>query len=102
MTEGTPLYEGLGLQHMNFGGDINSQSIMIYKPFTHINPLRSRVQLSQLIVIGCYAYLMYMQRTSLETLGWMKHKLESRLPGEISITSDMQMTPPLWLKVKRN
>ena len=35
-------------------------------------------------------------------LGWMKHKLESRLPGEISITSDTQMTPPLWQKVKRN
>ena len=35
-------------------------------------------------------------------LGWMKHKLESRLLGEISITSDMQMTPPLWQKVKRN
>ena len=35
-------------------------------------------------------------------LGWMKHKLESRLPGEISITSDMQRTPPLWKKVKRN
>ena len=37
-----------------------------------------------------------------ETLDWNKHKLESRLPGEISITSDMQMTPPLWQKVKRN
>ena len=35
-------------------------------------------------------------------LGWMKHKLESRLSGEISITSDMQMTPPLWQKVKKN
>ena len=34
--------------------------------------------------------------------GWKKHKLGSRLPGEISITSDMQMTPPLWQKVKRN
>ena len=33
---------------------------------------------------------------------WKKHKLESRLPGEISITSDMQMTPPLWQKMKRN
>ena len=33
--------------------------------------------------------------------GWMKHKLESRLLGEISITSDMQMTPPLWQKAKR-
>ena len=36
-----------------------------------------------------------MQSTSQETLGWRKHKLESRLPGEISITSEMQMTPPL-------
>ena len=40
------------------------------------------------------AYLTYMQSTSCEMLGWMKHKLESRLPGEISITSDRQMTPP--------
>ena len=37
-----------------------------------------------------------------ETLDWKKHKLESRLPGEISIISDMQMTPPLWQKVKKN
>ena len=35
-------------------------------------------------------------------MGWKKHKLESRLLGEMSITSDMQMTPPLWQKVKRN
>ena len=48
------------------------------------------------------AYLTYMQSTSCEMLGWMKHKLESRLPGEISITSDMQMIPPLRQKVKRN
>ena len=47
-------------------------------------------------------YLTYIQNTSCEMLGWMKHKLESRLPGEISITSDMQMTPPLWQRVKRN
>ena len=46
------------------------------------------------------AYLTYMQSTSQETLGWRKYKLESRLLGEISITSDMQMTPPLWQKVK--
>ena len=46
------------------------------------------------------AYLTSMQSTSREMLGWKKHKLESRLPGEISITSDMQMTPPLWQKVK--
>ena len=43
-----------------------------------------------------------MQSLSCETLGWMNHKLEPRLPGEISITSDMQMTPPLCQKVKRN
>ena len=40
------------------------------------------------------AYLTYMQSTSCEMSGWMKHKLESRFLGEISITSDMQMTPP--------
>ena len=48
------------------------------------------------------AYLTYMQNTSCEMLGWMKHKLESRLLGAMSITSDLQMTPPLWQKVKRN
>ena len=48
------------------------------------------------------AYLTYMQSTSCEMPGWMKHKLESKFPGEIAITSDMQMTPPLWQKVKRN
>ena len=46
------------------------------------------------------AYLTYMQSTSHKISGWMKHKLESRLPGEISITSDMQMTPHLLQKVK--
>ena len=51
--------------------------------------------------IYCHpAYLTYMQSTSCEMPGWMKHQLESRLLGEISITSDMQMTPPLWQKVK--
>ena len=52
------------------------------------------------------AYLTSMQSTSWETLGWMKHKLESRFLGEISITSGMQMTPlmadDLWQKAKRN
>ena len=47
------------------------------------------------------AYLTHVQSTSCEMPGWMKHKLESRFLGEISITSDMQMTPPLWQKVKR-
>ena len=39
------------------------------------------------------AYLTYMQSTSCEMPGWMKHNLESRLPGEVSIASDMQMIP---------
>ena len=53
--------------------------------------------------IYCHpAYLTYMQSTSREMPGWMKHKLESRLPGEIIVTSDMQMTPPLRQKVKKN
>ena len=46
-------------------------------------------------------YFTYMSRISCEMPGWMKHKLESRLPGEISVTSDMQMTPSLWQKVKK-
>ena len=51
--------------------------------------------------IYCHpAYLTYMQSTSRKIPGWMKHKLESRLLGEISITSGMQMTPPLWKKAK--
>ena len=53
--------------------------------------------------VYCFpVYLTYMQSTSCEMLGWMMQKLESRLPGEISITSEMQMTPALWQKVKRN
>ena len=48
------------------------------------------------------AYLTYMQSTSCEMTGWMKLKLELRFLGEISRTSDTQMTPPLWQTVKRN
>ena len=48
------------------------------------------------------AYLTYLQSILREMLGWLKHKLESRLSGEISIISDMQMTPPIWKKAKRN
>ena len=46
------------------------------------------------------AYLTYMQSTSCDMPGWMKCKLESRLLGEISLTSDLQMTPPFWQKAK--
>ena len=48
------------------------------------------------------AYLTYMKSTSCEMPGWMKHKPESRLTGDIYITSDMQMMPPLWQKAKSN
>ena len=48
------------------------------------------------------AYLNYMQSTSWEMPGQMKHKLESRLLGEVSITLDKQMISPLWQKVKKN
>ena len=51
-------------------------------------------------VYGHPAYLTSMQSTSCEMAGWMKHKLESKLQGEISITSDMQMTLLLWLKAQ--
>ena len=63
----------------------------------------SKLEKEYIKAVYCHpAYLTFMQHTSCKIPGWMKHKLESRLPGEISITSDMQMTPPLWQKVKRN
>ena len=52
-------------------------------------------------VLSPYLFNLYAENI-IEMLGWMKHKLESRLPGEISITSDIQMTPPLSQEVKRN
>ena len=61
----------------------------------------SKLRKEYVNAVYCHpAYLTYMQSTSRETLGGKKHKLESRLLGEISITSDMQMTPLLWQKVK--
>ena len=48
------------------------------------------------------AYLTYMPSATCEMPGWILIKLESRLPGEISVTSDMQMIPPLWQKVNKN
>ena len=54
-------------------------------------------------VVYCHTvYLTFMQSTSCKVLGWINHKLESRLPGEISTISDMQTIPPLWQKVKKN
>ena len=63
----------------------------------------SKLEKENIKAVYCHpAYLTYMQSTSREMPGWMKHKLETRLLGGIPITSDMQMTPNLWQKVKRN
>ena len=63
----------------------------------------SRLGKEYIKAVYCHlAYLTSMQCTSCEMPGWMNHKLESRLLGEISITLDMQMTPPLWQKAKKN
>ena len=62
-------------------------------------------QTGKAVCQGCIfhpVYLTYIQSTSYEMHGWMRHKMKSRLLGEISITSDMQMTPPLWQQVKKN
>ena len=56
-------------------------------------------QIGKAVCQGCLllpCLFNYMQSTSYEMPGWMKHKLESRLPGETPKTSDMQMKPPLW------
>ena len=53
-------------------------------------------------ILSLYLFNLHALRTSWEMLDWMKHKVESRLPREISITSDRQMTPPLQQKVKKN
>ena len=52
-------------------------------------------------ILSPYLFNLYTEYI-MRNAGWMKHKLESRLPGEISITSEMQMPPPLWQKVKKN
>ena len=58
---------------------------------------RSKSGKDYIKAVYCHpAYLTYMQSTSCEMTGWMKHKLESRLLGEISIILDMQIIPPLW------
>ena len=63
----------------------------------------SKLRKEYVKAVYCHlGYLTYMQSISCDVPGWIKHKLESRLLGEIPITSDMQMTPTLWQKVKRN
>ena len=63
----------------------------------------SKLEKEYIEAVYCHpAYLTEMQSISCEMPGWMKHKLVSRLPGEIPIISDMQMTPILWQETKRN
>ena len=63
----------------------------------------SKQQKEYVKAVYCHrAYLTSMQNTSWEMPGWRKHKLESRLLGEVPITLDKQMISPLWQKVKKN
>ena len=69
----------------------------------HMELIASKLGKEYSNAICCHpVYLTFMQSTSHEMPSWMKHKIESRFSGEISIASDMQMTPLLWEKVKRN
>ena len=77
---------------------LNLSSIRVFS-----NETGSKLGKKYIKAVYCHpAYLTYMQGTPLEMLGWMKHRMESRLPGKLPITSDVQMTPPLWQTVKRN
>ena len=63
----------------------------------------SQLEKEYVKAVYCHpTYLTSIQSTSCKMPGWMKHKLEVRFPGEISTTSDMQITLPLWQKAKRN
>ena len=69
----------------------------------HRQQTGSKSEKEYIRAVYCHpTYLTYIKSTSSKMPGWMKHKLDSRLLGKISITSDMQMTPPLWQKVKKN
>ena len=62
----------------------------------------SKLEKEYIKAVYCHlAYLIYMQSTSCKMPGWMKHTLESRLPEKISITSDIQMIPPLWQRATK-
>ena len=77
---------------------LNLSSIRVFS-----NETGSKLGKKYIKAVYCHlAYLTYMQGTPLEMLGWMKHRMESRLPGKLPITSDVQMTPPLWQTVKRS
>ena len=89
--------------HILFGNQTSSNILFNYLEPDMEQQTGCRLGKEYIKAVCCHpAYLTYMQSTSCETLGWMKHKLGSRFPGEISITSDTQMIPPLWHKVKKN
>ena len=67
----------------------------------HYIMIKESIQEENITIVNIYAPNIGTPQY-IRQIGWKKHKLESRLLGEISITSDMQMTPPLWQKVKRN
>ena len=90
---GIPDYLTCLLQNLHIGQEATVRT-------EHEQWTGSKLGKESIKAVYCYlAYLTSMQSTSCETLGWMKHKLESRFPGEISITSHMQMIPQ---KAKRN
>ena len=85
------------LQHHSSKASILQHSAFFIVQLSHPYMTTGKtIALTRRTFVGKVMFLLF------NMLGWMKHKLESRLPGEISITSDMQMTPPLWQKVKRN
>ena len=83
-------------------GGFKLSDFKIYYEAIAIKIIPSRKRSKSRLYIVSLLFWTSMQSTSWETLGWKKHKLESRLLGKISITSDMQMTPSLWQKVKKN
>ena len=100
--------QSLGGEDLVEKGMATSSSILAWRIPWREEPVRtkqwtgSKLGKEYIKAVYChFAYLTYMQSTSCEMLDWKKHKLESRSWGEI-ITSDMQMTLPLWQKVKRN
>ena len=89
------------INNTNIKSHINSRCIRFKWKMENYKQTGSKLGKEYVKAVYCHpAYLTSMQSTSWEMPGWMKHKLESRLLGELSITSDMQMTPPLWQKAK--
>ena len=82
---------------------IHFESVNMRKNRVHMHARTgSKLGKEYVKAVHCHrAYLTYIESTLSKMQGWMKHKLESRLWAEMSITSDMQMTPPLWQRKQR-